>query len=349
MYIILAILIFCLLIFSHELGHFMAARASGVRVLEFSMGMGPALWKKQRGETLYAIRCLPLGGYCALEGEDESSEDPRAFTNAVLPKKLLILVAGVAMNFLVGFVIVLVLFSGKSFSAPVITGFMEGCPYENAEAFQQGDRFYRVNGERVYFSGDVSRFLQRGEGTPEFEIIRNGEKRKFTLEMQPREYEYQGQTGTYYGFLMEQLDSGPLNHLRYSWYQSLDFVRMVRMGLTDLVTGAVSVKEVSGVVGIVDTINQVGQQAPTARDALWSIGYLTALVSMNLAVMNLLPIPALDGGRIVFLLIGTLVAKIRGRQLDPKYEGWIHGVTLILLIGLMVVVMFNDVARVVTR
>ena len=124
---------------------------------------------------------------------------------------------------------------------------------------------------------------------------------------------------------------------------------MVRMGLTDLVTGAVSVKEVSGVVGIVDTINQVGQQAPTARDALWSIGYLTALVSMNLAVMNLLPIPALDGGRIVFLLIGTLVAKIRGRRLDPKYEGWIHGVTLILLIGLMVVVMFNDVARMVTR
>lgn len=351
MYIILAILVFCFLIFSHELGHFLVAKACGVKVLEFSLGMGPAIWKKQGRETLYSLRCLPLGGFCAMEGEDEASDSPRAFTRASVPRRLAILLAGVVMNFLVGFLIVLALFSGRSFQAPVVTGFMDGCPYESAGGLQVGDRFYKINGERIYFSSDVSTYLRRGgRETADITVIRDG--KKVVLEdfaIVPLEYEYQGETGWYYGFLMSRMESGPGSQVRYSWYQSLDFVRQVRLALTDLISGAVGLDQVAGVVGIVDTINQVGRQAPTMTDALWSIGYLAALISINLAVMNLLPIPALDGGRIVFLLLGWLVEKLTRKKLNPKYEGWLHGATLILLMGLMVVVMYNDVVRMVTR
>ena len=352
MYVILAILVFCFLIFIHELGHFLAAKASGVRVLEFSLGMGPAIWSRQKGETLYSLRCLPLGGYCAMEGEDEDSADPRAFNNAKVWKRLVILLAGAFMDFLTGFLLVLILFSGdKGFLAPVITDFMDGCPYESADGLQVGDRFYKINGERIYFSSDVSTYLQRGGGeTADIVVIRDGEKVKLEdYAMVPREYDYQGTTGYYYGILMEQVDSGVFATVRYSWYQALDFVRQVRLALGDLITGAVGLDQVTGVVGIVDTINQVGQQSATTGLALWNIGYLSALIAVNLAVMNLLPIPALDGGRIVFLLLGTAAEKITRRKLSHKFENYLHGATLMLLMLLMLVVMYNDIARMVTR
>ncbi len=352
MYVILAILVFCFLIFIHELGHFLAAKASGVRVLEFSLGMGPAIWSRQKGETLYSLRCLPLGGYCAMEGEDEDSDDPRAFTNAKVWKRLVILVAGAFMNFLTGFLLVLILFSGdKGFLAPVITGFMDGCPYESADGLQVGDRFHKVNGERIYFSSDVSTYLQRGGSeTADIVVIRDGEKVELEdYAIVPLEYDYQGTTGYYYGLLMEQVDSGPWATVRYSWYQALDFVRQVRLALGDLITGAVGLDQMAGVVGIVDTINQVGQQSASTSLALWNIGYLSALIAVNLAVMNLLPIPALDGGRIVFLLLGAAAEKITRRKLSHKFENYLHGATLVLLMLLMLVVMYNDIARMVTR
>ena len=155
-YILFAILIFGVLIGIHEFGHFIVAKACGVKVEEFAVGMGPALFKKQKGETLYSLRLLPIGGYCAMAGEDESSEDPRAFTNAAVWKRILILCAGSAMNFLLGFLIVLILYaSAAAFHAPILSGFMEGCPYESAEGLQVGDRFYTIDGHRIYETYDV--------------------------------------------------------------------------------------------------------------------------------------------------------------------------------------------------
>ena len=162
MYILLAILIFGFLIFIHELGHFICAKLSGVQVNEFALCMGPALWQRTRGETTYSLRLIPIGGYCAMEGEDEESDNPRAFTRAKWWKKLIILVAGSAMNFLTGMVLVLILLSSaEGYVEPVIADFYEGAAIASEDGLQTGDEFYRIDGERVWIYSDVNLLLSR--------------------------------------------------------------------------------------------------------------------------------------------------------------------------------------------
>jgi len=200
MYILIAILIFGILVAIHEFGHFITAKLCGVRVLEFSIGMGPALLKKQGKETLYSLRLLPVGGYCAME-EDEASDDPRAFPNQSLPKKLLILAAGAGMNFLLGFVLILIVFSGSGAQTTEITGFMEGCPYEGEAALQVGDEVWKIDGHRIYMAGDISTFLSDGD-THDITVKRSGEK--VTLEnFHIERLEYPGQTQPMYGFELQ--------------------------------------------------------------------------------------------------------------------------------------------------
>ena len=353
LYILLAILIFGVLIAIHELGHFVAARLCGVRVLEFSMGMGPKLWGTvSKSGTEISLRALPIGGYCAMEGEEGGSDDPAAFSNAAVWKRLIILVAGAAMNFLLGLVLVALCYTQiSSFSPPTVTRFMEGCPYEGAYGIQEGDTFYKVNGERTYLASDVGLYMARSrDGRMDLELIRDG--KKMVLEDYPmaqREYldETTGEKVMRYGFYFEDLETGLWAKVKYTWYCALDFVRMVRLGLTDLLTGAAGIDQMTGVVGIVDMIAQVGNQAPSVADALLNIFYLAAFIAVNLAVMNLLPLPALDGGRIFFLLATWVVEKVFRRRIDPKYEGFVNTAGLVLLMGLMVYVMYNDVARII--
>ena len=353
LYILLAIFIFGVLIGIHEWGHFVAARACGVRVLEFSMGMGPLLWHKEgKNGTQISLRALPVGGYCAMEGEDSSSDDPMAFTNAPAWKRLIILAAGAAMNFLLGLVLILLIFAQlDSFTTPTITGFMDGCPYEGADGLLEGDTFWRINGQRIYFSSDVATYLERRSGeTSDIVVVRDGEKIKLTdYPMILREYvdEETGETIQRYGLYFGVKETGVGAKLRYSWYCAMDFVRMVWLSLEDLVTGAVGIQQMTGVVGIVDMIADVGTQSPTVYDALMNIAYLTAFIAINLAVMNLLPLPALDGGRILFLLVSWLAARIFRRSIDAKYEGYVHTAGLVLLLGLMAYVMYNDIARII--
>lgn len=353
-YIILAILIFGVLIAVHELGHFMAARACGVRVLEFAMGMGPLLWQRESKKgTLISLRALPIGGFCAMEGEDDASDDPEAFSNAAVWKRLVILVAGAAMNFLFGFLLIVLCFSQMEiFTTPTITGFMEGCPYEGEYGLMEGDTFWRINGERIYFSSDVSLYLSRG-GSDTADIVLKRDGEKILLEDYPitlREYvdPETGETIMKYGVYFGVKEAGVGAKLKYSWYCAMDFVRMVRLGLTDLISGAVGVDQMTGVVGIVDMIADVGTESPTTYDALLNIAYLSAFIAVNLAVMNLLPLPALDGGRIFFLCVTWLVEHITRRRVDPKYEAYINTAGLALLMALMVYVMFNDILRIVT-
>ena len=355
LYILLSILIFGVLIAIHEFGHFIAARLCGVKVLEFSMGMGPVLWQKDSDKgTLFSVRCLPIGGYCALEGEDDDSDSPTALINAPLWKKLIIMAAGSAMNFLLGFAIVLALFArAEGFVAPVITGFMEGCPYESADGLQVGDRFYKIDGERIYFSVDVSLYMERSAGEyKDIVVIRDGHK--VTLNHYPMTLlEYTdadtGQTVMKYGLYFEQEETGLLAKVKYAWYSTMDFVRMVRIGITDLFTGAAALNQLTGVVGVVDVMTEMGTEAPTVADGLMNVFYLGAFIAVNLAVMNMLPLPALDGGRIFFLLITWLFEHIFRRRLDPKYEGYVNTAGFVLLMGLMVYVMYNDIARIITR
>ena len=348
MYIILAILMFGVLIAVHELGHFIAAKACGVRVEEFAIGMGPALLKKQGKETLYALRLLPIGGYCAMAGEDEAMDDPRAFTSQAPWKRVIILAAGATMNFLIGLVLIFIVYSGaEAFSTPVVTEFFDGCPYESADGLQAGDRFYSIDGHRIYFSSNVTTYLTRHGTTHDVVVIRDGEKVSLEgFRLEPLEYE--GMEGKYFGFRFTDTEDATLGvKLRNTWYCALDFVRMVYMSLGDLIGGAVGVKDLSGPVGIVSLMNDVGKESANTADALLNICYLAGFIAVNLAVMNLLPIPALDGGRIFLLLVTILIEAVTRRKLDPKYEGYIHTAGMVLLLMLMAYVMWNDIVRVI--
>ena len=353
LYILFAVLLFGVLIAVHEFGHFFTAKLFGVRVNEFAIGMGPALLSRQKGETLYALRLFPVGGYCAMEGEDEDSDDPRAFSNQRAWKKVIILCAGAAMNFLTGLLLVLVLYSGaKEFVGTTVVSFAEGFPWQGEEQLMAGDRIVKINGERIYLYNDITMFLNRGYGQPyDLVVERDGQRVELNdLPLEPREYPVgNGQTVLRFGLDFGYENATVWNRLTYSWYNALDFVRLVRISLTDLFSGGVGIRDLAGPIGIVDTITQVGEQAQNVSIALENILYIGALIAVNLAVMNLLPLPALDGGRVFFLLVGSVWTQVTRRRIDPKYEGYIHLVGLVLLLGLTAVVAFNDISRIFGR
>ena len=348
-YVILAIILFGVLVGVHEAGHFAAAKACSVRVEEFALGMGPALLQKQGKETLYSLRAIPFGGYCAMTGEDEESDDPRAFINQAPWKRILILCAGAFMNFLLGLVIVLLLYSGAyAFRNAELVGFMDGCPYESAEGLHVGDRFYKIDGRRIYQHQDVTDFLGQGDGVYDIVVIREGKKvtlRDFALVP----IEYEGQSGKMYGFYFGYDEATPGVVLRNTWDTTMEFGRWVWMGLRELVSGRVGVDDMTGPVGIVDMMAETGEKAETTGDALYSIFYFTAFIAVNLAIMNMLPIPALDGGRVFLLLVSWLVERLTHKKLNPKYEGYIHAAGMVLLLGLMAFIMFHDIWRIFTK
>ena len=228
-YILIAVLVFGVLIAVHELGHFMAAKACGVRVNEFSVGMGPAICKKQKGETLYALRCLPFGGFCAMEGEDEASSDPRALENKGFWAKLLIFAAGAGMNFLAGLLIILCLNSGvKTMVQPVIGSFADGCPLQ--ETLQVGDRIAAIDGEKIYVYSDLSLLLNLNQtGQYDLTVVRDGKKVELSgVSMERREYTDQnGKAYTGYGLNFTVKETTLGDRLQMSFANAADFVRMV--------------------------------------------------------------------------------------------------------------------------
>ena len=348
LFVAVGILLFGLMIAIHEFGHFAVAKACKVRVDEFSIGMGPAIFKKQKGETLYSLRLIPMGGYCAMAGEDESSDDPAAFTNKKPWQRVLILAAGSFMNFVLGLLIVLILYSGASgFKAPVLSGFMENCPYEGPAAFQVGDRIHSIDGKRIYQFYNVSEFLSLGDGEYDIVLIRDGKKVKLDdFKLVPLEYE--GQSNKAYGFYFGVEKATFSSIIRNTWNSTMEFVRLVWMGLSQLFSGNVGVQDLSGPVGVVDLMAETGTQAKTTADGLFNVLYLGAFIAVNLAVMNMLPIPALDGGRIFFLVLTWIIETVTRKKLNPKYEGYIHAAAMLLLLGLMGYVMLNDIFKIVS-
>ena len=350
MYIIIAIIIFGILIAIHEFGHFTAAKLCGVKVEEFAIGMGPALFKKQKGETVYALRILPIGGFCAMAGEDEESDDPRAFTNQGFWKKFVILCAGSFMNLVLGIVLILIMYAGaQAFVTPTIDHFMDGCPYEGAEAMQAGDTFYSIDGQRIYLVSDVSSFLMRGDGVYDIVMLRDGEKVELKdFALTTKTYAEYANEGPKYGFVFGYTEATFGTKLEYTWNTTLEFSRLVWLGLGDLINGKVGLKDMSGPVGIVDMMNEVGQQAESAKAAADNLLYISAFIAVNLAIMNMLPIPALDGGRVFLMIVTVIIEAVSRKKLDPKYEGYIHLGGIVLLLGLMALVMYNDIAKLIT-
>lgn len=347
-YIIIAILAFGVLIALHEFGHFATAKLLGVRVNEFAIGMGPLLLSKQTKETQYSLRLLPIGGYCAMEGEDEASDDPRAFTNQAGWKKFVILVAGAFMNLLTGFLIVLVLYQGiATFSTNTVAAFMDGFPLEGEAGLMAGDRIVKINGVTTRTYHDVSLQLNRGEGeSMDLVVLRDGKRLELDdFPLSRRDY---GEEGLKFGVYFAKEENTPLAVLQYSAWDCLYFVKLVWYGLCDLVTGAAGLNDLAGPIGIVESIGTVGNQAETMAAGVWNVCYYIALIAVNLAVMNLLPLPALDGGRVFFLLVNGLCALLFRRKIPEKYEGYVHMAGMAMLLALMAVVAFHDIWRIVT-
>ena len=346
LYILLAIFLFGVLIAIHEFGHFFTAKLLGVKVNEFAIGMGPALWSRQKGETLYALRAFPIGGYCAMEGEDEDTGDPRAFSRQAGWKRIIILCAGSFMNLVLGLAITVVLFLGISQArAPVITEFAGGFQYEGTDGLMAGDRIVSVDGHGIWLYGDVQTYLSRNEGNGVDLIVeRNG--KRISLDNFPMgRYDYEFEDGRYHGFglIFGQVDELSIpDRISQGFAQTADFVRIVWMSLGDLVTGLVPVSELSGVIGVVDVVSEVGAGSETVAIGVQNVFYFMALIAVNLAVMNMLPIPALDGGRVFFVLLNGLLYLVSRRRIPERYEGYVHTAAFLLLLVLMAVVAFHD-------
>ena len=344
---IFAILLFSLLIFVHELGHFLAAKASGVQVNEFSMFMGPIIWKKQKGETLYSLRCIPFGGFCAMEGEDKDTDNPRSFQKAAWWKRLIILVAGSFMNLVAGILLfTIVMLPVKQVAVPVISSFRDCCTFNRQDALQLGDEILQIDGENVYLNQDISMLLSLNtSGTHDITVRRNGEKIVLNdLSMAHTHTDEDGKEYQHYGFdFGEAVDATFAVKVDQVGRLAVDNVRNVRLSLQMLVKGQAKFTDMTGPVGIVSTMNEVANQSDTWVDALLNMVYFGGFIAINLAVMNLLPIPALDGGRVLALLLTTAIEGVTKKKIDPKYEGYIHAVGMILLLALMAIIMFKDI------
>ena len=356
MSILFAILLFSFLIFIHELGHFAAAKAFGVQVNEFSLFMGPVLWKKQKGETLYSIRLIPIGGFCAMEGEDGDSDSPRSFTSAAWWKRVIILVAGAFMNFLAGLALFACVYAPvENFIVPVLEDVEPGSligAFETEVGFRAGDRVLEVDGEKIYTYVDFSTVLQLNTDTEknpdnlhDIVLLRDG--RRVVLEnfpMQkssfPRE---DGSSELRYGITFGSVKNTLPELMRHVWNNAMSNVQLARLSLKMLLTGRAGLKDISGPVGIVQIMSETAAQSSNAYYALMNMLNIGGLIAVNLAVMNLLPIPALDGGRIVGVLLTTAVEAVTRKKLNPKYEGYIHGAGMILLLALMGLILFKDI------
>ena len=341
--ILFALLFFGVIIMIHECGHFACAKLFKVKVNEFSLGMGPALFKRKKGDTLYAVRLFPIGGYVAMEGEDDASEDDRAFNKKPVWQKMIIVVAGALMNLILGFILMVLLLTTSTdlIGTNTIKEF-----YPDAVSLQYGlqagDRFAEIDGHHVWSELDLSFLMSRSQdGVFDFVVERNGEK--VTLNDVHFATEQQnGITLIQYDFIIIGEQPGFLNIVKNAFTQSASIVRMVWLSVFDLVTGRYGMSELAGPVGTVDIIADVTAQA-VSSGSLTNLLTIMAFITINVGVANLLPLPALDGGRFLFLAIEA----VRRKPVNPKYEGYVHAAGLALLLLLMVVVTYNDIARIV--
>lgn len=324
------------MIFIHELGHFISARASGVGVKEFAIGMGPKIYSKvsDKSGIRYSLRALPIGGYVSMVGEDEESDAPNAFGRAKIFKRMLIIVSGALMNILLGFLIMLtVIISSEGNLAANVVGKFDECALSEQSGLRVGDRIIKVDGSSVHTAFDLRyAIFDRGNKAIDLLVIRDGEKVLLESVIFPTEYE----AGTTFGIpdfkvFGEEKSFG--NVLKYTYFNSLGTVRMVWDMMLDLITGRYSMEAVSGPIGI------TGEIVATAKRGPGDLLLLCAVITINLGVVNLMPLPALDGGRLVFLLIEA----VRGKPVNRNIEGYIHFIGILLLFALMIIVALKDI------
>ena len=340
--VLVAILFFGLLIFFHELGHFTFAKLFKVQVNEFAMGMGPTLFKFKKGETKYALRLFSIGGFVSMEGEDEESENERAFCNKPAWQRFIIIAAGGVVNLIMGAIIVAVMLSQTNLiGLPEIHSFEENSV--SSQYLQAGDEIKKINGKRVYSEYDLSFLMARDkDGIIDFTVEREGEK----VELNGVPFQtIKNQDGTItiiYDFIIRGVEPGFLSVTKNAVLESVSIGRIVWISLLDLVTGQYGLSDLSGPIGTVSYIADAAQIATQQTDYTY-LFMLMAMIAINIGLFNLLPLPALDGGRLFFLAIEFVFRK----PVPAKYEGWVHAVGMVLLLLLMAVISLSDILRLI--
>lgn len=343
MKIIIAILIFSVLVIFHELGHFLLAKKNGIYVKEFTLGLGPTLFGITKGETKYCLKLLPFGGSCVMMGEDEESDDERAFNNKSVWARIAVVAAGPVFNFILAFLLSLIIIGSVGYDAPVVNGVMEDFPASEA-GIQPGDKIVKMNGDHILVYREISLYVNLHQGeTVNVVYERDGEKQEVTLE--PKKDE---ESGNYYlGFIGggARTKGNILETVKYGLVEVEYWIETTFKSLGMMFSGKVSADDVSGPVGIVSAIGDTYEQSREdgAFYVFLNMINMAILLSANLGVMNLLPIPALDGGRLVFLIIEA----IRRKPISRDKEGMVHFVGLVILLLLMVLVLFNDIRKLI--
>lgn len=361
--LIAALIVFSAVIAIHEFGHFTVAKLCGIQVNEFSIGMGPALWKKIYKGTQYSLRALPVGGYVALEGEespesqqaeavrdereaeDENPVPPEQRTGIPLNEasvwqRVLVMVAGAFMNFVLGFVVLVILVAAQEGAITSKTIYsIENDALCGQTGLQAGDEIVAVNGRRCFVANDILYELVRTEAyRADFTVKRDGQKVELSDVQFNTWQDEDVQTHMTLGFTVYGIKKTPLNVLKEAWNSTLYYGRIVFTSLEDLVRGRESINNLSGPVGIVTAIGQAASYG--WQDLL----ELLALITINLGVFNLLPFPALDGGKVVFLII----EGVTGHAVPEKLQGTLTIAAFALLFGLMLFATYNDIIRLVT-
>lgn len=346
--ILFALLIFEIIIVIHEFGHFIVARMNGVKVNEFAIGMGPAIFKKQGRNTLFALRALPIGGYCAMEGEDEESGDDGAFCNKSAPRKIAIVSAGIIMNIVLGFILLIIYTCiAGPITSTTVSKFYDDAVSVNS-GLQEGDKILSIDGMRIFTASDiVYKFQNDSDGEFDMVVNRDGKKVDLpdvTFELRKAE---QGRSSLYIDFMVKPIKLTPVTVLSESGRSVLTYGRLIYISLFDMVRGKYSLNDLSGPVGIVEQIDDVIDSETNEEQGIdWhylalDLLNMAALITINIGIFNLLPLPALDGGRLVFLLYELIFR----RRVDPKFEGAVHLAGMALLLALMLTVTVSDVTK----
>ncbi|MBQ3088080.1 MAG: site-2 protease family protein [Clostridia bacterium] len=331
---VIAFIFFIFLVVIHEFGHFIAAKSLGVRVNEFAIGFGPTLFKKQGKETLYMLKLLPFGGYCAMEGEDEDSDDKKAFCNKAAWRRFLIVVMGAVFNLLFGLIIVgITLAPQPVYPTTTVAEFSESATSNAQNGLMIGDEIVEIEGRSIYTFYDVTyNFTAVDDGKLDMEVIRDG-KRVHLKDVTFAIQEIEGYNVINMDFKVNPEYRSVGTFLKQTVNTSISYGRMVVFSLVDMINGRYRVSDISGPVQVTATLGEV------AKTGLFDMLPLIALITINLGIFNLLPIPALDGGRLVFILIEMIFRK----PVPQKYEKWVHAIGMIFLLTLMAVILVKDV------
>lgn len=337
LYIIVAILIFGFLIFIHEGGHYLFARLFKVTVNEFAIGMGPKILSKKSKKSgiVYSLRLFPIGGFVSMAGEDEESDDENAFCNKAVWKRMIITVAGAATNIIAGILVMSVFVATSAQLASTTIGkFTDNGEFSSSSGLQIGDTVTKVDGKNVYiYSQLYYEIARRGIEPIDITVERDGE----TITLENVEFPTESTQGTLFGsapFIPYEREKTVGNVVKEAFFQSTTTIKMIWESLFDLLRGRYGIEAVSGPVGVTEVL------VDAAKSGVRDLVYLAVVISMNLGVMNLLPIPALDGGRFLFQLIEAVI----GRPVNRNVEGYIHFIGMILVLVLMALIVFKDIA-----